>query len=396
MPAHAGSRGNAWSRWRKRRRESAQRPNAWRTAPVRTRVIFLLAVFSVFTGIGIAVDVSNLGLEPFSRVVVSVALTGLFAVAYAFAGVMLRGRFLRGIVPLLVLHILCMGLVKRWMPGPSGSAKTKLAEDGGRLSEDGVAIILFTGLGYIGLVRVSVSEARRYAAGQTEKARLESEMDAAREAQRVMVPDALPPVAGYTIDNVFRPVGEVGGDFFQLISLQSGRSLAVIGDVSGKGLRAAMVVSMIVGMLCIICRTTEEPGEILAELNRRLHGRMRGGFATCLAVRLDGGGRLVLATAGHPAPYLNGREIPLPGSMPLGMNETESYAQSSVEMQHGDVTVLLTDGIPEASNDRDGIFGFPRVESLLRDGANAKTLAEAAQEHGQNDDLTAIGISRRA
>ena len=170
----------------------------------------------------------------------------------------------------------------------------------------------------------------------------------------------------------------------------------MIGDVSGKGLRAAMIVSMIVGMLRTASTFTEEPAEILAELNRRICGRIHGGFATCLAVRLETGGQLTLANAGHPPPYLNGSEIALAGSIPLGLDETVGYGQTKVQMNVGDVGVLMTDGIAEAQNEQRVLLGFPRIEFLLRQGATAKTLAETAQQHGQNDDLTVLSIAREA
>jgi len=169
----------------------------------------------------------------------------------------------------------------------------------------------------------------------------------------------------------------------------------VIGDVSGKGLRAAMVVSMIVGMLSIVSSSTEEPADILSELNRRLCGRTHEGFATCLVVRLDGDGRLVLANAGHPSPYLNGIEIPFTGSMPLGLTETVSYTSSALEMRSGDRALMLTDGVAEARNEDGVLLGFARVEALLRGGATARTIADAAQQHGQDDDLTVISIVRQ-
>jgi len=260
---------------------------------------------------------------------------------------------------------------------------------------DGVAIILTVVLGYVGFVHVSISEARRYAKAQIEKASLESEMAAAREVQRLMVPEDFPDVPGYTIQSVYRPAAEVGGDFFQVIPLKSGRTLIVIGDVSGKGLRAAMIVSMLVGMLRTVSGFTEEPAEILHDLNRRLSGHTRGGFATCLVIRLDHDGRLALANAGHPSPYVNGAEVPFAGSMPLGLDGSAVYEQTTLEMPAGDRLVLLTDGIPEARNENGVLLGFPRVELMLRDGASAKSVAEAAQQHGQDDDITVIGIARR-
>ena len=203
-------------------------------------------------------------------------------------------------------------------------------------------------------------------------------------------------LVGYGIESVYRPAAEVGGDYFQVIPLKSGRTLVVIGDVSGKGLRAAMIVSMIVDMLRTLSGFTEEPAEILAELNRRLYGRTHRGFVTCLVVRLDDGGRAALANAGHPPLYLNGTEVPFAGSMPLGLIESVSYEQTTLEMRVGDVAVLLTDGIAEAQNQQGVLLGFPRIESLLREGATARNLVETAQQHGQNDDLTVLSIAREA
>ena len=380
---------------RKKRADSVNRPNAWRTAPVRVRIVFLLAVFFIFVGIGLATDVSNQAQGPVLRYALSVAVIAVFAVGYAAAGVILRGKFLMAILPLFIVQAFCMGLLHRFIPDQPVNEATRAANAAARLSFDGVATIVAVSLGYAGLVHVSISEARRHIATQTEKARLEGEMTAAREVQRLMVPEAIPLVPGYTIDSIYHPAAEVGGDFFQLIPLNSGHTLAVIGDVSGKGLSAAMVVSLIVGMLCVVSGATEDPGEILSELNRRLCGRMRSGFVTCLVVRLGPAGELVLATAGHPSPYLNGNEVALAGSMPLGLNRAESYGTTKVALGQGDRVVLLTDGIPEAKNEAGEIFGFGRAASLLREGASAGALAEAAQQLGQNDDITVIAISRQ-
>jgi len=149
-------------------------------------------------------------------------------------------------------------------------------------------------------------------------------------------------------------------------------------------------------MLRTVSSFTEEPAAILGEINRRLCGRTQGGFATCLAVRLDEDGRLAVANAGHPAPYVNGAEVPFGGSMPVGLVETAMYEQASMEMRTGDRVVLLTDGIPEARNEPGVLLGFPRVELMLREGASAKALAETAKQQGQNDDITVISIARQA
>ena len=361
-------------------------------------MIFLLAVFSVFVGIGIANDVIEMGRQPAARFAASAVLSGLFAVFYAGTAIALRGKFWKALLPLFVLQFLIMGSLGRWFPDVSRAIQLNPAETGhlhNRMIFDGCGIIASVVLGYVGFVHVSISEGKRYIRTQAEKATLEGEMVAAREVQRMMFPEDLPLIAGYKVETVYRPAAEVGGDFFQVIPLKGGRTLIVIGDVSGKGLRAAMIVSMIVGMLCIVSASTDEPAEILAELNRRLCGRTHGGFATCLVVRLDEDGRLTLANAGHPHPYLNGTEIPFAGSLPLGLAETTSYTGTTLAMSSGDRALLMTDGIAEARNEQGELLGFARVESLLREGTSARTIADAAQQHGQNDDITVISIARK-
>jgi hypothetical protein len=371
----------------------------WRTTPGKIRVIFLLAVFFVFACLGFASDSIDMGHQPPLRFAVSVLLSGLFPVCYAATGVALRSRFWKAFLPLFAVQLLCQEILGHWLPDGARLDQLNAAQTGhlhARLLFDGIAIIISVTLGYVGFVWVTVSESRRHFRSQLEKATLESEMAAAREVQRVMVPEDLPPTTGYLIESVYLPAAEVGGDFFQVIPLKSGRTLVVIGDVSGKGLRAAMIVSMIIGIVRTISGFIEEPAGILAELNSRLYGRTHGGFVTCVAARLEDGGRLVLANAGHPPPCLNGIAVPFAGSLPLGLNETTAYEQSSLQINVGDVAVLLTDGIAEAQNKQGELLGFPRIESLLQAGASAKTIAEIAQQHGQNDDLTVISVVRQA
>jgi hypothetical protein len=379
--------------------QSTKARSAWRTTPGKTRVIFLLAVFFVFANLGFANDSIDMGRQPPLRFAVAVLLSGLFPVCYAATGVALRGKFWKAFLPLFALQFLCLGMLGHWLPDGPQLDRLNAVQTGhlhARLVFDGCAIIISVTLGYVGFLWVTVSESRRHFRSELEKATLESEMAAAREIQRVMVPEQLPSTIGYAIESVYLPAAEVGGDFFQVIPLESGRTLVVIGDVSGKGLRAGMIVSMIIGMLRTVSGFSEEPAEILALLNSRLCGRTHGGFATCVAVRLEERGRVVLANAGHLPPYLNGTAIPFSGSLPLGLNETSAYEQTSLQMHVGDVTVLLTDGIAEAQNEQRVLLGFPRIESLLQAGASAKNVAEAAQQHGQNDDITVISVAREA
>lgn len=373
--------------------------SAWRRTPVITRVIFLLAVFCVFVGIGFATDSVGMGNEDRLRFAISAVLTGLFAVVYAAGGVILRRRFWKLFIPVFALQMGIQIVLANLLPDRPRLKQLNAAQTQDlhqRLTFDGTGIVILIGLGYAGFVHVAISESRRYIRAETERAKLEGEMTAAREIQRVMVPDELPAVPGYAIESVYRPAAHVGGDFFQVVRLKSGRSLIVIGDVSGKGLRAAMIVSMVIGMLSTIISFTEEPAEILRELNRRLCGHMHESFVTCLVVRVDDGGCLTLANGGHLPPFLNGNEIPFPGSMPLGLAENAEYAQTNLELRPRDRAVLLTDGVPEARDEKGDLLGFSRVGAMLRERASVKAIADAAQQYGQNDDLTVISLTRES
>jgi hypothetical protein len=234
----------------------------------------------------------------------------------------------------------------------------------------------------------------RYSVDQSEKQNtLQQEFRSAQELQQVLIPDALPALPGYVVTSAYRPAQEVGGDFFQLISLAEDNALLVIGDVSGKGLRAAMAVALIVGAIRSTVEMTQDPAAVLAALNRRLHGRLRGGFATCLALRLDADGRCVIANAGHLPPFLNGKEVELPPALPLGLMEAAEYEPLHLQMDRGDRLTLYTDGLLEARNAAGELFGFERIAELLARPREAHEVAEAAQRFGQDDDITVLSLT---
>lgn len=377
--------------------DSSEQYSRWRNVPRSTTIVFLLGVFFIFASFGFVSDVTDMGTQPPLRFALYVFLSGLFPVAYAYAGVTLRGKIWKALIPILAFHFFCMALLARYLPENPQPRVLNAAETihfHNRLAFDGVSIIIAVCLGYTGLVIVSIREGRRHGRSEMERAVLESEMTAAREVQRVMVPEDLPVIGGYSIESVYRPAAEVGGDFFQVIPLKSGRALVVIGDVSGKGLRAAMIVSMIVGILSTVSGSTEEPAEILDELNRRLCGRVYEGFVTCLVLRLDENGRATIANAGHLPPFLRGAELRVQESLPLGLSVDQAYEQTAVQLTHGDALVLLTDGVVEARNPDGALLGFGEVATMLQAGATPKEVAEVAHRHGQNDDITVLRVSR--
>ena len=223
---------------------------------------------------------------------------------------------------------------------------------------------------------------------------LEQELQNARELQQVLIPESHPKIPGFSFTSDYRPALEVGGDFFQIIVLESGATLVVLGDVSGKGLKAAMAVSLIVGALRTAAETTSSPAEVLAALNRRLHGRLKGGFATAVALRFEPNGECILASAGHPSPFLNADELTLPGELPLGLHPSATYQEVSVPLQAGDRISLYSDGLLEARSASGELYGFARLKSLFASGCSALQAAEAAVAFGQDDDITVLTVTR--
>ncbi len=222
--------------------------------------------------------------------------------------------------------------------------------------------------------------------------RLNEEFRNAQELQQLLIPEHLPSVPGMVIRSAYRPAQEVGGDFFQLIPQDGDSALLILGDVSGKGLHAAMTVALIVGALRSIVEMTSDPAQVLAAVNRQLHGRLRHGFATCLVLRLDGDGECVVANAGHLPPYVNGNELQVPNALPLGLLPEIEYECCGFRMEPGDRLTLYTDGLLEARNGMGELFGFSRIADLLGQQADASDIADIAQQFGQEDDITVLTL----
>jgi hypothetical protein len=261
-----------------------------------------------------------------------------------------------------------------------------------------IRTLLFLSIVYA-VIRYSIAERHRQAG-------LEQEIQNARELQQVLVPERLPALAGFTLTSSYRPAQEVGGDFFQIIPLEngplegentgSGSTLIVLGDVSGKGLRAAMAVSMIVGAVRTLAETTSSPAEILSGLNRRLSGRLQGGFATAIALRLDRDGSCTLACAGHPAPFVNAQEVAFPGALPLGITPTAVFEETRLKLNERDQLALYTDGLLEARSQSGELYSFDRLKALFATNPTAEQAAQAAVNFGQDDDITVLTLTRKA
>jgi serine phosphatase RsbU (regulator of sigma subunit) len=223
-----------------------------------------------------------------------------------------------------------------------------------------------------------------------ESKRLHVETVAAREAHRVLVSADIETIPGFQFESVYKPACEVGGDFFQVMPAADGGMLVVIGDVSGKGVPAAMKASLLVGTVRTLAHYTQRPSEILAAMNQRMLAPSDGGFTTCLVMHVYPDGSLTTANAGHLAPYLNGTELDIENGLPLGLAPGAAYAESSLLIEPGDQLTLLTDGVVEARSHTGELLGFERACALSTQ--TAENVAEAAQAFGQEDDITVLKL----
>jgi Stage II sporulation protein E (SpoIIE) len=218
----------------------------------------------------------------------------------------------------------------------------------------------------------------------------------AQEVQQVILPEAPLAMPGLTIESDYRPAREVGGDFFQIIPHKTdGSLLIVVGDVTGKGLKAGMLVALLVGAIRTAAEMSDEPEAMLATLNRRLMGR-GDAHATCIALRIASDGAVTLVNAGHLAPYLNGEPIAMDGALPLGLTEKAQSSMMHFQLEKGDRLMLMSDGITEATDADGSLFGFERVNELMRTAKSVAEIAGAAQAFGQEDDISVISVTRTA
>jgi hypothetical protein len=242
------------------------------------------------------------------------------------------------------------------------------------------------------VLAIGVVMFHRFTIVSREQARAAAELGAAREIQRRLVPETLPEIAGYSIEAAYFPADEVGGDFYQVLDGKGGGKLVVVGDVSGKGLKAAMTGALAMGALRALAMVGLGPGAVLGRLNRQLVETSDEGFITCMCAGIGPQGEVTVANAGHLPPYRNGEELVLDPDLPLGIAPEVQYAEHTFRLELGDRMTLLSDGVVEARDARGDLFGFERTRAISAQSAGA--IAAAALAYGQADDITVLTLTR--
>jgi sigma-B regulation protein RsbU (phosphoserine phosphatase) len=239
----------------------------------------------------------------------------------------------------------------------------------------------------------------RFVSVSQEEQRSNAEIAAARSVQAMLIPTQLPSNSYFMLESAYVPANGVGGDFFQVLPVEDGSMLIVVGDVSGKGLQAAMNASTLVG--AFRNELSHDPATILSHLNHVMFGTGSGldavmakdavaTFATCLCARIYRNGAMEIANAGHLSPYRDGREVELPPGLPLGVIPGMTYDQTRFQLEQGDRLIFLSDGVVEATNAQGELFGFERTQQVSNEPA--RYIAQTAKRFGQNDDITVISI----
>jgi len=239
---------------------------------------------------------------------------------------------------------------------------------------------------------------------------IEQELRLARSIQQAFLPEEVPQLEGWQISPLYQPAREVGGDFYDFHLLSGDRLGLVVGDATGKGVPAALVMSTTCGMLRAVSQASDSssPGEMLRRVNEALVPSIPTNmFVTCFYAILDPkSGNVRYANAGHDVPYLcrNGQAEELRArGMPLGLMPGMGYEEKEIVLDAGEAALFYSDGLVEAHHPNGEMFGFPRLQALIAEHAQKASLEEALMEElysfvgegwRQEDDITLLTLRR--
>jgi serine phosphatase RsbU (regulator of sigma subunit) len=243
-----------------------------------------------------------------------------------------------------------------------------------------------------------------------EREYVEHELRVARRIQQASLPKEVPELEGWQITPFYRPAREVGGDFYDFFDLEDGCLGIVVGDATGHGVPAALVMASTRSMLRAVAQTSNSPGEVLRRVNdplvRDIPANM---FVTCFYAVLDPvSGSLTYANAGHDLPYLHRdgdvEELRARG-MPLGLMPNMVYEEKEITLGAGEGALFYSDGLVEAHDPKGEVFSFPRLRALVAKHNEEGSLGDLLLEElysfvgegwEQEDDITLLTLRRSA
>ena len=243
-----------------------------------------------------------------------------------------------------------------------------------------------------------------------ERERIEQELRIARLIQQTLLPKSLPQLPDYDVAAYYQPAREVGGDFYDFLELEDGRLGLVVGDVTDKGVPAALVMATTRTVLRGAAQRLFSPGEVLRRANEALVSDIPPNmFITCLYAILEPeSGHLIYANAGHDLPYRRrvgrnegaAQELRARG-MPLGLMPGMSYEEKELVLERGESVLFYSDGLVEAHDPDRQMFGFPRLRALVAEHDGERSLIDSLLEElysftgegwEQEDDITLVTL----
>ncbi|MFC1804704.1 CHASE2 domain-containing protein [Candidatus Omnitrophota bacterium] len=322
---------------------------------------------------------------------------------------------LNTLLNLLILGI-CLLLCQRLLPvkallGSLLLAGTYFLVACGLLILYGLWIDLFLPLLIIAVVYAG-STIHRFRQEARKRQLLEKELDIARAIQKSFLPKDISEFSNLHISYFMQPAKFVAGDLYDIVALDDNRLGVLIGDVSGKGVPAALIMAKTISLFRIFSRQHSECSKVLAELNKELCGQFGGRFVTCLYLIIDtASNKISCSSAGH-SPLLiykdkerAVREAEISAEVPLGVMEGVQYSDVTLDIKKGDKLCIFTDGISEARDKKGGEFGTERLKNLIEENANrsVKETVEAiktslgafSRSAPQHDDITLLLLQNK-
>jgi hypothetical protein len=373
----------------------------WKTIPRTSLIGFLLGVFFIFSTMGFTNDIMEMGRQRTPRFVLSVLLSGSFAMFYAFTGFALRKQFWKAFFPALAVHLVLMYMLARLLPDlpqPVPMGPVDIVRLQSRLTLNGVATMLAVGLGYGCFLYATITAGRLYF-------REHAEIELATEIHRVLVPPIDTKIGGYEFYGRSSPSGEVGGDLIDLAGSED-HWVAYVADVSGHGVAPGVVMGMAKSAARMLLSSGDDSGRLLPRLNEVLYPLKKPDmFVTFCFVAKNGEG-LRVGLAGHPAIlYFSARssevtQLECP-NMPLGILPSGDFVSSEVRAEPGDVFALYTDGFLEPTNAAGEEFGLARLQTEFQKHGRetldviCRSLQESVARHGAQFDDQSLFLIRK-
>lgn len=369
--------------------------------PKSSLAIFLLGVFCLFGTIGLATDASQMGRQPVMRFVLTTLVISVFAVGYAIAGFLLRGKSWKVMIPIFIVQTAMMWALNRYIPSLPPIESLDAAgfpHVQNRISTDSLGIIICMAVGYACFVYASVTEGRRYF-------RVHAEIELAHEIHQVLVPTIDARLGGFEFYGKSSPSGEVGGDLIDLAGTDE-KWVAYLADVSGHGVAPGVVMGMTKSASRMLLTSGDGSEHLMPRLNEVIYPLKKPDMFVTFCFVAGSGAQVWYGLAGHPAilqysPRTNAvTELECP-NMPLGIVPEGEFATSEVAAESGTLFALYTDGLLETTNAAGEEFGVARLKAELQKHGReplaeiCRSIQQSVARHGGQADDQSILLVRR-